>query len=208
MKHTKSFGILKLIVITIILSSLVSSVSAEFAVPAGAAGTSADAGIFAWISQSASNTYIGLDQVYDSIVAVGTFIQTLPSIFSYLVLSLLEVALYPLVDAFNFFYEIVSYMYAAAAPVINMYANAPNWALGWIYNWTPSHAPTLTASAESSLASNSIYQHWLSVSHTESTNYAIISVSLLIFSITINFLLRIVKFVVWIYQKIPIFGGK
>lgn len=208
MTLTKRRGILKLIVMIVLLSFLVVSVSAEFAVPAGAAGTSADAGMFAWISQSASNTYIGLDQVYDAIVSVGTFIQTLPSIISYLALSFLLVALYPVVDIFNRGYDTVSYLYAAAVPIINMQGSTPNWVLDWIYNWTPSHAPTITASAESSLSSNPIYQHWLSVSHAESTNYAIISVSLLIFSITIDFLLRIVKFVVWLYKKIPILGGK
>lgn len=204
---TKRNGILKLIVIVTILSSLVISVNAEFAPPAGAAGTAANTGIFAWISQTASNTYAGLDQVYNAIVAVGTYIQTIPTIISYLALSTLMVALYPVVDLFNVVYEFVSYIYAASAPVINMFVFAPNWVLTWVYNWTPSHAPTITSSAVSSLSSNPVYMHWLTVSSTNSTNYAILSVSLLIVSITLNFLLRIVRFAVWIYKKIPVFGG-
>ena len=59
---------------------LVGSAQAVIYVPsAGATGAAAEGGMFAWMQQTASSAYAGLDQVYDAIVTVGTYIETIPT---------------------------------------------------------------------------------------------------------------------------------
>lgn len=200
----------KYILVFILLIALVVSCSASvvYVPPAGAAGAGVSGSIFDWISKTASSSAAGLDQVYGGLISIGTYLQTLPNLMYVGFMALMMGLFFPFVDALNYLYTDVTYLYTNFTPVANMLLGAPQWSLGLIYNWTPSHEPTITSSALSSLSGNVVYEAWLTERHVESTAYAVSSVALLIIAITLNFFLRFVRFALWVYSKIPIVGGK
>lgn len=195
--------VLMLVVLAIITIVPVDAMVA-FPPPGGVAGAGATGGsMFDWISDVASSANAGLDQVYQGIVTVGSYIETIPSQLFYAFLALMMGLFFPLVEIFNFMYMDVNVLYSAVAPVANLFLNAPNWSLGFISNWTPSHAPTVLSSAETSISSTSIWIKWLEVRSVNNTTYAIASITLLLIAILLNFSLRAAKFILWLYSKIP-----
>jgi len=197
-----------LLLIAFVMFVTTVSASVIYVPPAGAAGATAGGSIFSWISNTASSANAGLDQVYYSLISIGTYIQTIPNSIYLGLMAVMMGLFFPFVDAINYLYNDINFLYESFVPMANMLLGAPQWSLGFIYNWTPSHAPTVTDSALASLSSNTVYQAWIVERHVESTAYVVASVALLLIAITINFLLRFVRFAIWVYKKIPVIGGE
>lgn len=142
----------------------------------------------------------GINGIYNTLLNVGLYIWTMALV---PFLSLV----YPFVLALNLLYYDLNMLYQPSAALVNTLTGMPNTVLSIVNNWTPTHQPAMTSDAIADLAGTYVGNAWELNKHAESTSYALLSVAIMILAALGNVVLRIIRFLVWLYKKIPIIGG-
>lgn len=156
----------------------------------------------------------GINQIMSDINNLGIYIWNIAADVADVGLLIWENAkipvltlLYPIILTLNLLYGDFSIIYEPSAMIVNFLLGIPDFALLTIQNFAPISDSPYTSDAIESLVGSYIYTMWINHRHIESTSYALLSVAMMIFSITAMAFLRIARFLVWLYKKIPVVGG-